>query len=382
MRVRTILTVATLAAGLVGPSVAAAQVAALYVCDDPQITGATAAFDVTPEGSWVVGTSDGRVFRWSVATGLELLSPADWSHTHTAAVSDDGATVVSTVADQLGFFQPARWTDSLGWEFLGGLPGEPPLDGAFGSGYDISGDGSVVVGLGWHSTYRAEGFAWDEGSGVVGLGQPPDRNSRATAISADGTVVVGFFEHETAGYRRPARWIGGGPVDLVLGPDTAGEFNDASSDGTILVGQYAPGTEAIAFLFTDGGGLTSLFPVLDGQYQGSFASGVSDSGATVGWSGNIYSGAIEAAIWFPGDSRMRSLETYLSDLGVSVPGDVLLTTALAVSADGSTVVGQALITDPPPGRYSFFVATIPASSLFADGFESGDLGAWGPPGLN
>ncbi len=265
-------------AGVLSPG--SARAAGLYVCDDPQIVGASAAFDVTPDGIWVVGTTNGRVFRWSASAGLEILSPSEWLHTHTAGVSDDGTMITSTVADDLGIFQPSRWIEGTGWEPLGGLPGEPPLDGSFGSGWDISGDGSVVVGLGWHSTYRAEGFRWDAASGVVGLGRPAGRNSRATAISADGSVIVGFDESESAGYRRPARWIEGGTVDLFLGEETYGETDSTSSDGRTLVGQYAHVSMvmAIGFTFTDTVGATPLLPILDGDYQESYAGGVSDSG--------------------------------------------------------------------------------------------------------
>ncbi len=78
---------------------------------------------------------------------------------------------------------------------------------------------------------------------------------------------------------------------------------------------------------------------------------------------------------------MRSLKGYLVDLGVDVPPGVSLISALAISADGSTVVGQAIHPDLPPGTTTFFVATIP-NVLFADGFEGGDTGAWTVPVIN
>jgi uncharacterized membrane protein len=91
-----------------------------------------------------------------------------------------------------------------------------------------------VVGLGWHTNYKAEGFQWAEATGMVGLGQPAvNRSSRASAISADASTVVGFSEHPSFGYRRPVRWINGGEPDLFLGADMPGEVLAANSDGSV-----------------------------------------------------------------------------------------------------------------------------------------------------
>lgn len=46
-----------------------AQDATLTILSDPLLYGVTAAWDVTPDGSMVVGVSDGRVFRFTAAGG-------------------------------------------------------------------------------------------------------------------------------------------------------------------------------------------------------------------------------------------------------------------------------------------------------------------------
>lgn len=73
---------------------------------------------------------------------------------------------------------------------------------------------------------------------------------------------------------------------------------------------------------------------------------------------------------------MRSLRTFLEDLGVVPPPGSALITALAISADGSTVVGQAIDPNLPAGASTFCVATIPTQGLFTDGFETGDVSGW------
>lgn len=347
----------------------------LIILGAPDIVGASAAFDVTPDGSTVVGVTDGAVFRWTEAGGVELLSPHDWLHTHTAGVSDDGTQIASTVYnDSSALFEPSRWTEGLGWEPLGGLPGQTPPENAWGSGYDISGDGSLVVGLGWHSDYRAEAFAWTQATGMVGLGKPPNSSSRATAVSGDGRVIGGFYEHETAGYRRPARWVDGGPTDLIFSPDDPGEVGGVSHNGSYLTGDWAPPGDdfADAFLYSDAGGVERIPPVWPIWDHRTWGNAVSDSGVVVGWSGTQTGGLIEAGVWYPGDPTMRSMKDFLTVHGVEVPAGWALISALGITPDGTTIVGQALNT---AYEYGVFIVRTP-EIVFDNGFEWGDTGGW------
>jgi hypothetical protein len=66
----------------------------------------------------------------------------------------------------------------------------------------------------------------------------------------------------------------------------------------------------------------------------------------------------------------------LTEAGVTIPPDVLLLSATAITPDGTTVVGQAL--NGTTFNYVPFVARFFAGPcpMFADGFESGDTAAW------
>lgn len=365
-----------LAVAAASPRCAGAADWQLVIIGAPDLVGVSAALDVTPDGSTVVGTTDGAVFRWTEAGGVEILSPNDWLHTHTAGVSDDGTQIASTVYHaSSGLYEPSRWTEGIGWEPLGGLPGQTPPEDAWGSGYDISGDGSLVVGLGWHADYRAEAFQWTQAAGMVGLGKPPSSSSRASAVSSDGHVVGGFYEHETAGYRRPARWTDGGPVDLILGPEAAGEVSGVSSDGTYVTGDWAPPGDGYsdAFLYSDAGGAIQIPPVWSISTHRSFGSAVSDAGVVVGWSGEQSSGAVEAGIWFPGDARMRSMEDVLIAHGVAIPAGWLLVSAIGISPDGTAVVGQAF--NSSTVEYGAFIIRMP-EIILDSGFEFGGFEGW------
>jgi probable HAF family extracellular repeat protein len=72
---------------------------------------------------------------------------------------------------------------------LGDLPGGDAQSYAF----DVSPDGSVVVGTG-SGPDGYEAFRWTQQTGMVGLGDLPGGyfNSASYATSADGQVIVGF----------------------------------------------------------------------------------------------------------------------------------------------------------------------------------------------
>jgi probable HAF family extracellular repeat protein len=379
-----------------GAGTAGAQQAELILIDGAGAGSAAAAQDVTPDGQVVVGTSDGRVFRWTEAGGVEFLSPSDWAYTLKAAVSDDGSTIASTLVDTAdNLVSAARWTQAGGWTFLGCLPAVPPTPDPLpqcSTGYDISGDGSVIVGLAWHGdTYRAEAFRWTEAGGMVGLGQPTGASSRASAISADGSVIGGFYEHESWGMRRPVRWVGGGASDLFIDPYTMGEVSAISTTGELLSGEallldsngfpIPPWTMTKGFVFSDTSGFDYVLPIEDFDpfqvEQNAGGNGVSDGGIVVGWSGSMGPwGVVYPAIYCPGSERMRDLSVVLTEAGVTIPPDVLLLSATAITPDGTTVVGQALngaTFNYVPFVVRFFSGPCP---MFEDGFESGDTAAW------
>jgi probable HAF family extracellular repeat protein len=132
----------------------------------------------------------------------------------------------------------------------------------------------------------------------------------------------------------------GGKHDLFLGTKTIGEATAVNSNGTQIVGQSldASGTE-VAFFYSDKRGLIALGTLSHAAGDQSIANGISDNGRVVGWSGNPFGGGIEAFTWTSHDG-MKRLATVLRKLGAKVPAGTILTTAVSISADGSTLVGQ------------------------------------------
>jgi uncharacterized membrane protein len=211
------------------------------------------------------------------------------------------------------------------------------MDGSWGSGYAVSGDGSVAVGLAWYCP-GAEGFRWTA-DGIVGLDHPAGASSRASDVSADGTTIVGFYEHAQQGNRRPARWVGSGAADLFAGPESIGEAVGVSSDGSRITGQSSFGYYVHGFHYSDANGLVDIGTVSGIPSDPSMGLAVSDDGTVVGFSGDPRLGVAEAFIWTP-QAGIQSMANYLTASGATIPAGLLLTSAFDISADGKTVVGS------------------------------------------
>src|SRR5438105_845728 len=80
-------------------------------------------------------------------------------------------------------------TPGASFQGLGQMPGAT-TGGT--SAFGISGDGSVIVGAGWVSSFEQEAFRWTLTGGYQLLGDLGGGNSIADAASLDGSVVVGI----------------------------------------------------------------------------------------------------------------------------------------------------------------------------------------------
>jgi probable HAF family extracellular repeat protein len=197
---------------------------------------------VTDDGSIVVGWSRDagdikRAFKWTASGGMVDLGAGDW--TEAVGISSDGsAVIVNNGMDGFAY----RWTSS-GLENLGTLGGNQSI------AYDISSDGSVIVGFSYDSTNNPYAFRWVAGSGMAKIGT---YYSFARGVSADGNTVTGS-ETGVAGLHRAFKWTtSGGFVFNIAGNFSYGLA--ASGDGSIIVGDGGDG----AFRLTSANGLEYL----------------------------------------------------------------------------------------------------------------------------
>ena len=293
-------------------------------------------FALSKDGKVMAANIGGEIFRWTVADGFVDLGLGD-TFNSSIGISADGNTIVTGRTGVDGNSNPAMWQQAAGWVDLGHPAEGCVLDGSWGDAWGVSGDGSVVVGLAWYCP-GAEGFQWTKQGGIVGLGHPAGASSRATTISADGSTIVGFYEDPVQGFRRPVRWISGS-TDLFLGDGMAGEAIAVSSDGSQIVGQAADSTgNGRAFYYSGAAGLVDLGVLSGNTSDQSVATGVSDNGIVIGASINPFNWSSQPFVW---SSKMglHRLQATLVRNGAVIPAGVTLTNVLAISADGSTIVG-------------------------------------------
>jgi probable HAF family extracellular repeat protein len=249
-------------------------------------------------------------------------------------VSSDGSVVVGWsryTYGQYGLYDRAfRWTRAGGMVNLGvlGL-------GLTSQAWGASSDGSVVVGNSDNGS-RNVGFRWTNTGGMEGLGFLPDPEtweSAAFAISADGLVIVG--ESQVGPNHHAVRWTSSPPGIADLGALPGYSYNalavGASANGSVVVGHCQndwPLYEWQAFRWTNGpAGITAL---------GFLPGGASSEANAVSVDGAVIVGGSESTT---GWQACRWSNGAITGLG-SLPGYTNWITAFAVSSDGSVIVGE------------------------------------------
>ena len=287
----------------------------------------SAAYDISADGTVVVGANDRHGFRWSPGSGIKDFG----NNTYARNVSADGKVVVGGYSGANR--RPFRWTAATGIVELGTLPGFSETDPVA-----ISANGAVVVGVSRipYDIYeepcegRAHAFRWTAVTGMEDLGVLPGAScSFLGAVSADGKVVVGH-SGESEFYGRVFRWTAEtGMQDLGFNSTVSA----VSADGAVIVGHHGGGQ---AFRWTAKSGLVHLD--LAPGFASAYANDVSADGSVVVGSGGLTDSDLHqvhhAFRWTAAGGMV--------DLGV-VPGS-LHSVADVISADGKVVVGFSIMT--------------------------------------
>jgi uncharacterized membrane protein len=234
--------------------------------------------------------------------------------------------------------------------------------------YGVSGDGSVVVGLGWicpmaFSCGRA--FRWGATTGMVMLETIGGDGSRANGVSGDGHTIVGWQQIAT---RVPAVWVNG--VQTVLDPVGAGEVWAANADGTRIAGWNIGNAMAWAWNGSTWDAQTIGF--FTASHSGR-ANAISDDGSVV--AGQCSLGSFPpfttSALYWTQATGPVELKPYLESLGTAGLSGWTLNRIVAMTPDGRTLLGAGSTTGfsfPSEG----FLVTFP-ESCYADCNADGAL---------
>ncbi len=300
---------------------------------------------VTSDGTVVVGSASSpsgtQAFRWTESGGMVALGdlPGGAFTSVATSVSTTGNVVVGWSASANGPEEAFRWTSS-GMVGLGDLPGGPFASRAT----DVSSNGNVVVGYGRPSDVAIEAFRWTLGGSMSGLGDLPGGlfASRAMSVSGDGQSVTGWGNSGSIGVNEAFLWspqhgmqgLGFIPGSLNQGTQGIG----ISFDGSVVVGSGWAGIGVEAFRWRSDTGYLPLGDLPGGTRQPySTAFAVSADGTTIVGAGSTELPISEAIIWTETDG-LRHLGQLLESLGVDLSGWVLKE-ARGVSVDGQIVVG-------------------------------------------
>lgn len=159
----------------------------------------------------------------------------------------------------------------------------------------------------------------------LGAVQPGHAFSQGNSVSADGTVVAGMSGVQFWEEMRSFRWSGGVATDIGAVPGALNVIGGSvSADGAWIAGTCYGGERAVAFRWSQAGGMQDL-GTLPGSRFGAEAYGISGDGSVV-------VGAANADRPFRWTSAGG-----MQDLG-TLPGGTYAW-AFAVSADAQVVAG-------------------------------------------
>jgi probable HAF family extracellular repeat protein len=271
-------------------------------------------------------------------------------------LSADGTVVAARVDTGVGVTQAVLRPISGAVKMLGDFPGGPE----YSEPNAINGDGSVVVGYGNVADGQAP-FVWTSGSGqMVNLGAVgPVNQTVALATSADGTAVAGtsLADSGTAIFR----WTPSGGMKAIgyrfdnRPGSSVGLISWTpplliSGDGAVVTGTEANPTNRnlpIAVRWTAAGGLVALTAEVDSSIiRDASQDGSRIVGARVQTPGTPGTppdpgrpATFTPFVWDAAQGT-RDLGTALAAAGIDL-GGLTLGDPIAISADGTTLVGHA-----------------------------------------
>ncbi len=192
---------------------------------------------ISTDGVYAVGMpfGGGASYFWSEATGVIQITG------EVNGISDGGTGGGSYSNTSIQYngnnVQTAGTWDhnTQQWTFLGMNPAVPTVFATdYNTGWDITSDGTTVVGMQWYPGYAYSAFKWTQSGGYTNIGSGVGQGSRASGISADGSVVFGWA-FASGIPRTPVVWYNGQAIFISSG--SSGEAFGASTTGNYVTGQ-------------------------------------------------------------------------------------------------------------------------------------------------
>lgn len=333
---------------------------------------------LSADGAVAVGMIPGSYepFRWTAQNGVVGLGratlPVLGVRSGSVGVSANGKVVTATILSDDGTLATAgKWTASTGWQVLtslGPVPGDlAPIDNTDSSAYAISGDGKVIAGLYWRGeTWQAHAMRWTAANGMKDSGSS-GYNSRINAVNADGTVMVGWDEHPDYLNWRATVWVKGKRT-VLEDSDWFTEATAVNGAGTIIVGQTPDPANAMQMTATmwkwDGAtwvkSYLGVMPKKPGKAASSYPLAVSEDGSVV--VGENHPDASKPTtvgfIWTPA-AGMVDATAWLAANGVRSNPLYPVTSLSALTPDGQVIAATAAQKVAPFGIRTLLIRRAP-----------------------
>jgi uncharacterized membrane protein len=272
------------------------------------------AYLVSQDGSVIVGSADGQRVRWidGVVTPMGGLDGYDLLILK--AASADGSVVVGTGRRQRPLeFSAFRWFNGTVESIGEGAGLWMPTD--------TTADGATVVGFG-----GGGGFRWNNGVRTPVCIDPGDANTIVLGVSNNGSIMIGT----RATIQTPPPW-------LATSPSGAESSNGYSfyrwvNDVPEPIGELPGGTPGAPY---------TISVELSGD--GSTIVGTVSPLPFVEWDPNWGSPEATTSIWRAGLGWRELQDVLVNECHLDLTGWTLIT-AVAVSDDGQTIVGNGLHT--------------------------------------
>ncbi|MEI6899560.1 MAG: choice-of-anchor D domain-containing protein [Bacteroidota bacterium] len=308
---------------------------------------------ISSDGTHVIGSpfGGGATYFWSAGAGIVNFAGDCYG-------VSDGGTVSGTYSNSSVLYNgnnvntAGTWNHSNStWTFLGMNPAVPNLFSTdYNVGYDITSDGSTVVGMQWYPNYSVSAFKWTQSGGYQMIGSGVGSESRANGISANGSVVCGWAQVGSVN-RTPVIWynsqvifINNGLYGEAFGASTTGNYVTGSIDNEGFI--WSPqGT----VLFSNTLNSSSISP-----------TSVTNDGTVFGYTNS--NPALRRAFARDPQGNLMLFNDYAAARGLP---DAQLWTFYSindVSADGLKVVGAGK--NPAGASVTFLMEFIPEIPIF------------------
>ncbi len=313
------------------------------------------AFAISDDGNVVVGqfrnsSGENRAVKWTASTGLQILNGLQNINSWARAVSSDGSIIVGTAQEnvRLAF----RCIQNNSFEYLASLGGS-----GFNTSeaFDLSADGSKIVGILTNLSDEVRGFIWSESLGMTELSTllsiSITPRSEASSISGDGDWLVGRSAYSDVNFTYsalPVDWVNPSTYNIrslpYFQPMEYGVAEEISENGEYAVGRFKINGKLRGQRWhRQQPGLVEDVGLLDGipdSVGNCYALDVSNDGLVVGQTTDQSSEGIAAYLWEKtsvNTSIMYNLNVLYSNL-INQSG--YLVSANAITPDGRFIVGR------------------------------------------